>query len=160
VDEDDPFAALQEAEVDRRLHFPDAFRHARRSAHLDGFWLHAGVRVHESDRLGLERLCRYAARPPFALHRLSAGPEGKLVCQMKRSRGGSLLLLLTPDGLLARIATLVPPPRSHARSPYGAPARRPDEAPARTRVPAAGEGPDMVEPGPEYDCVDPVHGDW
>ena len=119
VDEDDPFAALQAAEVDRRLRFPDPFRHARRSAHLDGFSLHAGVRVHEHDRVGLERLCRYAARPPFALHRLTAGPEGKLVYRMKRPRGGSLFLLLTPDELLARIATLVPPPRAHALRYHG-----------------------------------------
>ena len=119
ADEDDPFAALQAAEVDRRLRFPDPFRHARRSAHLDGFSLHAGVRVHEHDRVGLERLCRYAARPPFALHRLTAGPEGKLVYRMKRPRGGSLFLLLTPDELLARIATLVPPPRAHALRYHG-----------------------------------------
>jgi len=33
---------------------------------------------------------------------------------MKRPRGGSFLLVLTPDELLARIATLVPQPRSHA----------------------------------------------
>jgi hypothetical protein len=118
-DEDDPFAALQAAEVDRRLRFPDPFRHARRSAHLDGFSLHAGVRVHEHDRVGLERLCRYAARPPFALHRLTAGPEGKLVYRMKRPRGGSLFLLLMPDELLARIATLVPPPRAHALRYHG-----------------------------------------
>jgi len=102
ADEDDPFAALQAAEVDRRLRFPDPFRHTRRSAHLDGFSLHAGVRVHENDRAGLERLCRYAARPPFAVHRLTAGPEGKLVYRMKRPRGGSLFLLLAPDELLAR----------------------------------------------------------
>jgi hypothetical protein len=35
--EEDAFAALQAAEVDRRLRFPDPFNHARRSAHLDGF---------------------------------------------------------------------------------------------------------------------------
>ncbi len=105
--------------MDRRLRFPDPFPHARRSAHLDGFSLHAGVRVHENDRVGFERLCRYAARPPFALHRLTAGPEGKLVYRMKRPRGGSLFLLLTPDELLARIATLVPPPRAHALRYHG-----------------------------------------
>lgn len=107
----DDFAALQAAEVDRRLRFPDSFKHARCAASLDGFSLHAGVRIHANDREGLVRLCRYALRPPFALHRLSRGPEGRLVYRMKRPRGGSLLLVLTPDELLARIATLVPPPR-------------------------------------------------
>jgi len=38
---------------------------------------------------------------------------------MKRPRGGSLFLLLTPDELLARIASLVPPPRSHALRYHG-----------------------------------------
>jgi hypothetical protein len=119
VPEEDAFAALQAAEVDRRLRFPDPFRHARRSACLDGFSLHAGVRVHANDREGLERLCRYAVRPPLALHRLSAGPDGRLVYRMKRPRQGSLLLVLTPDELLALLATLVPPPRSHALRYHG-----------------------------------------
>ena len=112
-------AALQAAEVDRRLRFPDPFPHQRHSAFLDGFSLHAGVRVHEHDRLGLERLCRYAMRPPFALQRLSQGPDGRLVYRMKRPRGGSLFLLLTPDELLARLATLVPPPRVHGLRYHG-----------------------------------------
>jgi len=33
--------------------------------------------------------------------------------RMKRPRGGSLFLVLAPDELLARLATLVPPPRIH-----------------------------------------------
>ena len=117
--EEDAFAALQAAEVDRRIRFPDPFKNARRSAMLDGFSLHAGVRIHEHDWEGLERLFRYAVRPPFALHRLSAGPEGGLVYRMKRARGGSLFLLLTPDELLSRLATLVPPPRTHALRYHG-----------------------------------------
>lgn len=52
--EEDAFAALQAVEVDRRLRFPDPFKHARRAAYLDGFSLHAGVRIHEHDRDGLQ----------------------------------------------------------------------------------------------------------
>src|SRR5215472_9932229 len=37
-----------------------------RQAHLDGFDLHANVWVGTHDRAGLERLCRYILRPPFA----------------------------------------------------------------------------------------------
>jgi hypothetical protein len=77
------------------------------------------VRVHENDRAGLERLCRYAVRPPFALERLTQGEEGRLVYRMKRPRGGSLFLVLTPDELLARLATLVPPPRVHGLRYHG-----------------------------------------
>jgi hypothetical protein len=40
--------------------------------------LHAGVRVHENDREGRERLARYLLRPPFALQRLSQGEDGRL----------------------------------------------------------------------------------
>jgi hypothetical protein len=117
--EADALAALQAAEVERRLRFPDLFKHSRRSAFLEGFSLHAGVRIHEHDREGLERLCRYAVRPPFALHRLSRGEDGRIVYRMKRPRGGSLWLLLTPDELIARLATLVPPPRVHAVRYHG-----------------------------------------
>ncbi len=116
---EDAFAALQAIEVDRRLRFPDPFKHARHSAYLDGFSLHAGVRIHENDLEGREKLCRYAVRPPFALHRLSHGADGRLVYRMKRPRGGSLFLVLTPDELLSRIATLVPPPRTHALRYHG-----------------------------------------
>ena len=101
------------------MRFPDPFKHARHSVALDGFSLHAEVRIHEHDREGLERLCRYAVRPPFALHRLSQGPDGNLLYKMKRPRSGALFLLLTPDQLLARIATLVPPPRTHAIRYHG-----------------------------------------
>jgi hypothetical protein len=117
--EEDALAALQAAEVERRLRFPDSFRSTRTSASLDGFSLHAGVRVHEHDRDGLERLCRYAVRPPFALDRLSRGEDGRLVYRMKRPRGGSLFLLLTPDELLAKLATLVLPPRVHGIRYHG-----------------------------------------
>jgi len=102
----DALAALQAAEVERRSGGNEPFQKARRSAHLDGFSLHAGVRIHPRDRAGLERLCRYLLRPPFALHRLSAGPGGQLLYRMKRSRGGSQVLALTPDPLLAKLATL------------------------------------------------------
>ena len=39
-------------------------------AEASGFNVHAGVLVRAGDREGLERLCRYGARPPFSLERL------------------------------------------------------------------------------------------
>lgn len=142
--EEDALTALQAAEVERRLRFPDPFRSTRTSASLDGFSLHAGVRVHEHDRDGLERLCRYAVRPSFALDRLSRGEDGRLVYRMKRPRGGWLFLLLTSDELLAKLATLVPPPRVHGIRYHGvfAPNSR-----VRARV---------VPPPPEPDPSDPA----
>jgi hypothetical protein len=38
-------------------------------AEASGFNVHAGVTVRSGDREGLERLCRYGARPPFSLER-------------------------------------------------------------------------------------------
>ena len=43
----------------------------------DGFSLHAGVCVTGTDREGLERLCRYVARPAIATERLSELPDGE-----------------------------------------------------------------------------------
>ena len=115
------------------------------------------MRIHENDREGLERLFRYAVRPPFALHRLSQGPDGRLVYRMKRSRGGSLFLVLTPDQLLARIATLVPPPRSHALRYHGVFApnakHRSRVVPAARRAEPAPASPD---PGPPAEPEPPV----
>ncbi len=59
---------------------------------------------------------------------------------MKRPRGGSLFLVLTPDELLARLATLVPPPRVHGVRYHGVFA---PNARARARV-----VPQPLEPPP------------
>jgi hypothetical protein len=40
------------------------------AAEVNGFNIHAGVMVRARDREGLERLCRYGARPPFRLERM------------------------------------------------------------------------------------------
>jgi hypothetical protein len=172
--DEDALAALQAREVERRMRFPDPFKHPRRSAHLDGYSLHAGVRIHANDREGRERLCRYAVRPPFALDRLSLGEEGWLIYRMKRPRGEALYLLLTPDELLARLATLVPPPRSHALRyhglfapnakhrgrvvPSGAGRRRPWCGPS-DHPPAPLPGPQARRPDPALQVTDPPFAD-
>ncbi|HXL16039.1 MAG TPA: transposase, partial [Streptosporangiaceae bacterium] len=48
-----------------------------RQAHLEGFDLHANVWVPANDRAGLERLCRYVLRPPFAQERLRLRSDGQ-----------------------------------------------------------------------------------
>jgi hypothetical protein len=112
-DEGDALATLQAAEVELRLRYPERFEQGRRSAYVDGFSLHAGVAVHANDRQGLERLCRYVARPPFALERLEGLGDGRLAYRMKRLRGGSLWLELSPEELIRKLATLVPPRGTH-----------------------------------------------
>ena len=50
-----------------------------RCAAISGFSLHANVAVSAHDRMGLERLARYAGRPPLATERLSRLPNGRLL---------------------------------------------------------------------------------
>jgi len=142
--EADALAALQAAEVERRLRHPEPFRPPRSGAFLEGFSLHAGVRIHANDRDGRERICRYVLRPPLALHRLSRGEDGRLLYRMKRPRGGSAWLALTEDELLERLATLVPPPRVHSVRYHGVFA---PHARLRSRVvPSGGAHPDTPPP--------------
>ena len=82
------------------------------AAEAAGFNVHAGVTIRAGDREGLERLCRYGARPPFSLERISLLPDGRVAYRLRnRRRSGATHLVLTPVHFLARIAALVPPPR-------------------------------------------------
>jgi hypothetical protein len=85
-----------------------------RCARRDGFSLHAGVAVHQNDRLGLERLARYCLRPPLAAGRLTEAPDGTLIYTMKRRfSDGRHQLRFEPRELLLRLCALVPPRRFH-----------------------------------------------
>jgi len=82
------------------------------AAEVGGFNIHAGVTIRKGYREGLERLCRYGARPPFSLERISLLPDGRVAYRLRRPRrNGATHLVLTPVHFLARIAALVPPPR-------------------------------------------------
>ena len=92
-----------------------------------GFSVDAGVCIEAHDRAALERLLRYCARPPFAMDRLRK--EGAALvyrCAKQHSEPGSDKrgtkadeLHLTPLELIARIAALVPPPRTHRHRYFG-----------------------------------------
>lgn len=56
----------------------------RRCAEVEGFNVHANVRVAANDRRGLETLCRYIARPPLSDERLQERPDGTLSLRLKR----------------------------------------------------------------------------
>lgn len=82
------------------------------TAEVDGFNVHAGVTVGVGDRVGLERLCRYGARPPFSLERLSLLADGRVAYRLRKPRkNGATHLVMTPVQCLARIAAIIPPPR-------------------------------------------------
>ncbi len=92
-----------------------------------GFSVDAGVLIEADDRAALERLLRYCARPPFAMDRLrKEGAELVYRCAKQHSEPGSDKrganadeLHLTPLELIARIAALVPPPRTHRHRYFG-----------------------------------------
>jgi hypothetical protein len=85
-----------------------------------GFSLHAGVMVPAEDRAGLEKLCRYILRPPFAQGRLEETSGGRLLYTYRRSdTGRTAVLVMTPQELVARLADLVHPPRVHTVRYHG-----------------------------------------
>jgi len=98
----------------------------------EGLELHAAVRVKAADRSGLERLCKYMARPAICEDRLVRLPDGRIEVQLKRLwKGGVRSLIFEPLAFIARLVPLIPLPRAHMRRFYGvfAPAH-----PFRSRV--------------------------
>ena len=121
---EDALASLVEASAQTRLLLDDEEKawpgKERRCAFLEGFSLHANTAVHANDRAGLETLCRYGARGPLSLERLSLRPGGKLEYRLKKpSRGGATTLVLTAVQLLKRLSALVVKPRIHLTRFFG-----------------------------------------
>ncbi|MDH3671344.1 MAG: transposase [Gammaproteobacteria bacterium] len=84
------------------------------TAARDGFSLNAAVACKAGDRRKLERLCRYVARPAIALERLSRDGDGLVVYGLKHPfSDGTTHVLFEPLDFIARLAALVPRPRSH-----------------------------------------------
>jgi len=84
------------------------------NAVLGGFSLHAGVAIAATDRAGLERLCRYMARPALASERIERLADGRILYRMRhRWRDGTSAVVFEPREFLARLAAQVPPPRAH-----------------------------------------------
>src|SRR5262245_13310706 len=109
-----------------------------RQAHLDGFDLHGNVWVGATDRAGLERLCRYLLRPPFAQERLRLRADGRVALELKRAwHDGTRELVFEPLELLERLATVTPRPETNLLICHGLLAAR---ARWRARVVAYGGG--------------------
>jgi hypothetical protein len=89
-------------------------------ASVAGFSVHAGVCVPPRDRMRLERLARYASRPPLATERLSLLPDGRLLYRLKhRWRNGTTHVIYEPLELVERLAALVPPPKFNVTRYFG-----------------------------------------
>ena len=81
-------------------------------ARHNGFDLHAGLCVPPDHRDRLERICRYALRPPVAQERLHVTDAGQVQLELRRPwADGTTHLLFDPVGLLERLAALTPRPR-------------------------------------------------
>jgi hypothetical protein len=85
-----------------------------RQAHLGGFDLHANVRVSANDRAGVERLCRYVLRPPFAQERLRLRHDGRVALELKTAwHDGTRELVFEPLEFLERLAAMTPRPETN-----------------------------------------------
>ena len=85
-----------------------------RQAHLEGFDLHANVWVSANDRAGVERLCRYVLRPPFAQERLRRRGDGRVALELKRAwHDGTRELVFEPLEFLERLAAMTPRPETN-----------------------------------------------
>ena len=91
-----------------------------RCAAVSGFSGHAGVAIRAHDRKGLERLCKYAVRPPVATERLAQRADGRLSYRLKTTwRDGTTHVIFEPQELMEKLAVLVPPPRLNLTRFYG-----------------------------------------
>lgn len=79
---------------------------------FERFNLHAAVRIRAEDDTGRERLCRYITRPPFALGRFRRLRDGTFAYRVKKvSRRRATERVMAPVECLARLASLIAPPR-------------------------------------------------
>jgi hypothetical protein len=92
----------------------------RRCAFIDGFSLHADASVDAADRSALERLVRYLLRPLISADRLTARPNGRVEYHFRRPDPSGRTSWVT-DGptWCRRLATLIPPRRSHTTRFHG-----------------------------------------
>jgi hypothetical protein len=83
-------------------------------ADIDGFSLHAAVRIEAHERKRLERLCRYITRPPLSDERIRVNAAGQVQLELKTPwRDGTTHLVMSPLEFMQRLAALVPRPRLH-----------------------------------------------
>jgi hypothetical protein len=89
-------------------------------AALGGFDLDATVSVPAGARDHLERVCRYALRPPIAQDRIGLTREGDVLLELRhRWSDGTTHLRFHPLELLERLASVTPRPRINLVLYYG-----------------------------------------
>ena len=121
LDQDDHLAVQKKIRhrglrwLHRHGHLDSAAVHALDTPdHAGGWSVDASVTLPAWDRLGLERLVRYCARPALSQERLGRAGDELLVYSLKRpTLDGRTEIYLTPLELLDRLAQLITPPRIH-----------------------------------------------
>jgi hypothetical protein len=79
-----------------------------------GFSLHARTTADAADTRAREQLVKYVLRPPIAQERLTLLPGELVRIALKRPfKDGTVAVDLDPLSLLVRLASAVPPPRTH-----------------------------------------------
>jgi hypothetical protein len=130
-----------------------------------GFSLHAARVVEPRDRPGLEKLCRYGLRAPFALDRFSLDPDGRVRYHLPKpwpGPGGKTELVFEPVALLRRLAALIPAPYGNLVRYHGIFANRSRYRPLLPRPPVPYQptdhtpptGPDTLGPEPTAPDLD------
>ncbi|WP_457422084.1 transposase [Roseateles sp. P5_E7] len=102
------------------------------SADIDGFSLHAAVRVEAHGRKRLEQRCRYITRPALPDEWVQLNAVGQVEPKLKTPwRDGTPHLVMSPLEFMRRLAALVRWSRQHmtgwpdsGRSPAAAPGRQ------------------------------------
>jgi hypothetical protein len=96
-----------------------------RLGRIGGFSLHAGVSVNTRERKKLERICRggrrrYISRPALSEARLELIDQGKVRYALKAAyRDGTTHVVSEPLDFMAKLAALVPRPRTNLTRFHG-----------------------------------------
>ncbi|OUR97364.1 hypothetical protein A9Q84_13650 [Halobacteriovorax marinus] len=86
----------------------------RKCSYVEGFSLHANVKILAHQRSSLERLCRYVARGPVAMSRVSLSRDGYVYLKLKNPyRDGTSHLEFTPEQFIKRLISIIPPRRQN-----------------------------------------------
>lgn len=81
-------------------------------ADIDGFSLHAAVRVEAHARKRLEQLCRCITRPALSEERVQLNAAGQVEFKLKAPwRNGTSHLVMNPLEFMQWLAALIPRPR-------------------------------------------------
>ena len=87
---------------------------------IGGFSLHAGVAVKTRERKKLERICRYISRPALSEARMELTDQGMVRYALKSAyRDGTTHVVFEPLDFMAKLAVLVPRPRTNLTRFYG-----------------------------------------